>query len=227
MNEISRDLSLRRLLEGYHCDSPRRLHSCERSSGTQWKLQPLVFFYSFNFYILISNEVSTTPVLKSSVNCGHLQTRLKTVLYSYWIRAELDTDHLVGLYTMVKTPWLIRMAINFHLSFRIRLWTLVHVLIICYESYLRTLALLTHWGRVTHICVSNSTITGSDNGLSPGRHQAIIWTNAGILLIRTLGTNFSEILSEIHKLIEENVFENVCEISAILSRRQCVDMHTQ
>ena len=34
--------------------------------------------------------------------------------------------------------------------------------------------------------------------LSPGRRQAIIWTNAGILLIRTLGTNFSEILSEIH-----------------------------
>ena len=28
--------------------------------------------------------------------------------------------------------------------------------------------------------------------------QAIIWTNAGMLLIRTLGTNFSEILSEIH-----------------------------
>ena len=57
---------------------------------------------------------------------------------------------------------------------------------------------LTHWGRVTHICVGNLTIIGSDNGLSPGRRQAIIWTNAGILLIRTLGTNFSEILGEIH-----------------------------
>ena len=53
---------------------------------------------------------------------------------------------------------------------------------------------LTHWGRVTHICVSKVTITGSDNGLSPGRRQAIIWSNAGILLIRPLGTNFSEIL---------------------------------
>ena len=56
----------------------------------------------------------------------------------------------------------------------------------------------THWGRVTHICVSNPTIIGSDNGLSPSRCQAIIWTNAGILLIRPLGTNFSEILIEIH-----------------------------
>ena len=58
--------------------------------------------------------------------------------------------------------------------------------------------MLTHWGRVTHICVGNLTIIGSDNGLSPGRRQAIIWTNAGILLIRSLGTNFSEILGEIH-----------------------------
>ena len=58
--------------------------------------------------------------------------------------------------------------------------------------------MLTHWGRVTHIFVSKLTIIGSDNGLSPGRRQAIIWTNAGISLIRTLGTNFSEILGEIH-----------------------------
>ena len=57
---------------------------------------------------------------------------------------------------------------------------------------------LTHWGRVTHICVSSLTIVASNNGLSPGRRQAIIWTNAGILLIRSLGTNFSEILMEIH-----------------------------
>ena len=48
-----------------------------------------------------------------------------------------------------------------------------------------------------HICISKLTITGSDDGLSPGRHQAMIWTNAGILLIWTLATNFSEILSEI------------------------------
>ena len=56
---------------------------------------------------------------------------------------------------------------------------------------------LTHWGRVTHICVGNLTIIASDNGLSPGRRQAIIWNNAGILLIGPLGTNFSEILIEI------------------------------
>ena len=57
---------------------------------------------------------------------------------------------------------------------------------------------LTHWGRVTHLCVSNLKIIGPDNGLSPGRRQAIIWTNAMILLIGSLGTNFSEISIEIH-----------------------------
>ena len=57
---------------------------------------------------------------------------------------------------------------------------------------------LAHWGRVTHTCVSNLTIIGSVNDLSPGRHQAIIWTSAGILSIVPLGTNFSETVIEIY-----------------------------
>ena len=56
------------------------------------------------------------------------------------------------------------------------------------------ITLLPHWGQITHIFVSNLTIIGSDNGLSPGRRQAIIWTNGKILLIGPFGTNFSEIL---------------------------------
>ena len=39
---------------------------------------------------------------------------------------------------------------------------------------------LTHWGQVTHICV--------------GKLTTINWTNDGILLIGSLGSNFSEIL---------------------------------
>ena len=66
---------------------------------------------------------------------------------------------------------------------------------ILYGKYKTT---LTHWGRVTHICVSKLTIIGSDNGLSPDRRQAIIWTNAGILLIGPLGVNFNEILIKIN-----------------------------
>ena len=61
-----------------------------------------------------------------------------------------------------------------------------------------TLALVTHWGRVTHICVSKLTIIGSDNGLLPGQHQAIIWRDAGILLTEPLRTSCIEIVIEIY-----------------------------
>ena len=50
---------------------------------------------------------------------------------------------------------------------------------------------------MTHRCVSKLTIIGSDNGMSPG-HYPKFQTNVGILLIRPLGTNFSEILIKIH-----------------------------
>ena len=76
-------------------------------------------------------------------------------------------------------------------------WTNVDPIHLCIYSSLG-LNLLTHWGWMTHICVSKIIIIGSDNGLSPGWHKAIIWTNAVILLIWTLGTNFSEIFSKIH-----------------------------
>ena len=54
------------------------------------------------------------------------------------------------------------------------------------------------WRRVTHICISKIITIVSDNGLSPVWRQAIMWTNAGILLIGPLGINFSDILIEIH-----------------------------
>ena len=65
---------------------------------------------------------------------------------------------------------------------------------------------LTHWGQKTYICVGKLTIIASDNGLSPGRHQAIIWTNAGILFIGPLGTNFSEIVIEIHTFSVKKIY---------------------
>ena len=74
------------------------------------------------------------------------------------------------------------------------------------ESVFLRFAAYTHF---THICVSKLTIIGSDNGLSPGRRQAIIWTNAGILLIGPLGTNFSEILIEIHTFSSKKTHLNM------------------
>ena len=86
---------------------------------------------------------------------------------------------------------------------------------------------LTNWGWVTHICVGNLTIIGSENGLSPERHQAIIWTNAGILLIVPLGTNFSEISIGIQTFSFKKMhfkMSLVCEMASILFRPQCVEV---
>ena len=68
---------------------------------------------------------------------------------------------------------------------------------------------------MTNICVDKLTIIGSDNGLSPGRRQAIIRTNAGILLIGPLGTNFSEILIGIQTF-------SFKEMRLKVTRPQCV-----
>ena len=67
---------------------------------------------------------------------------------------------------------------------------------------------LTHWGRVTHRYIINLTIIGSDNGLSPGRRQAIIWTK-WILLIGPLGTNFSERLIEVHTFWFKKIYVKI------------------
>ena len=47
--------------------------------------------------------------------------------------------------------------------------------------YFISVVSLTHWGRVTYICVSKLDIIGSDN----------IWTNTNLLLIGPLGTNLN------------------------------------
>ena len=82
--------------------------------------------------------------------------------------------------------------------------------------------LLTHWGRVTHICVGKLTIIGSNNGLSPNRRQAIIWTNAGILLMGPLGTNFNENLIEIHTFSFKKMHLKMSSAKRRLLRPQCV-----
>ena len=71
---------------------------------------------------------------------------------------------------------------------------------------------------MTYICVSKLTIIGSDNGLSPGRCQAIIWTNDGILLIGALGTNFSEIVIEIQTF---SFWKNRLKVSSAKWRPFC------
>ena len=72
-------------------------------------------------------------------------------------------------------------------------YTLFIVGIHRHNTYSKTVAFLTQWGRVTLRCVGKLVIICSDNGFSPIRHQAITWTNADLLSIGLLGTYFSEI----------------------------------
>ena len=72
---------------------------------------------------------------------------------------------------------------------------------------------------MTHICVGKLTSIGSDDGLSPGRRQTIIWINAGILLIGPLETNFSEILIAIETV---SFKKKHLKMSSGKCRPQCV-----
>ena len=83
---------------------------------------------------------------------------------------------------------------------------------------------LTHWGRVTHICIGKLTIIGSDNGLSPGRRQAIDYLNQCWNIVNSkLRNKFQWFLKRNSSIfIQENAFENVVrKMAAILSRPQC------
>ena len=68
---------------------------------------------------------------------------------------------------------------------------------LCWRYHSLPLGQQSVFERVPRSNRSKIIIIGLDNGLAPGRRQAIIWTNAGTLLIWPLGTNFSEILIEI------------------------------
>ena len=83
---------------------------------------------------------------------------------------------------------------------------------------------------MTHICFSKLTIIGSDNGLSPGWRQAIIWSSEPMLEYYIVNSKLRNKLQwnlnrNSYIFIQENTFENVvCEMVAILSRPQCVEM---
>ena len=72
--------------------------------------------------------------------------------------------------------------------------------------------------RLSRACMLNKlTIISSDNGLAPGRYQAIIWTNAGILLIGSLGRNFSEILIQIHTFSFKKIHLQISSGNSVLN----------
>ena len=74
-------------------------------------------------------------------------------------------------------------------------WSNSGTFVVCYAALCSQCCI--NWGRVTHICVRNLITIGTDDGLLPGRRQAIIWTNARILLTGPLGKQFRDILIKI------------------------------
>ena len=74
---------------------------------------------------------------------------------------------------------------------------------------------------MTRICVGYLTIIGSDNGLSPGRRQAITW------IVNWTPRNKLQwnVNRNSYIFIQGNPFENVVwKMAAILSRPQCVNV---
>ena len=77
------------------------------------------------------------------------------------------------------------------------------------------------------MCVSILTHCGLlawYGNINLGQQQAIIWTNARILLIAPLGANFCEFFYQnSYIFIQENAFEKlIYKIAAILFQPQCV-----
>ena len=85
-------------------------------------------------------------------------------------------------------------------------------------------AIYQHWRWVTHICVSNLTIIGSDNGLSPGRRQVIIWTKMNIVYWALVNKLQWTLNRNLYISIQGNAFENVAwKMVAILSQPKYVN----
>ena len=119
--------------------------------------------------------------------------------YNIWSRDYMAT--ILQMIFVIIIPWqkmpIFWLQFHWNVLHRAQLIIIHHWFTKCLGAMQVTRHFLTQWGRVMHIWVGKLTTIASDNGLSPGRHDAIIWNNAGILLIGPLGINLSEILIEI------------------------------
>ena len=126
-----------------------------------------------------------------SLTCMHKLFCYRLYYIYYWCNGiHFVYLHLFILYIHICYIWL-----NKIIKHEQKFWIVVFVF--SFTKYNE----LTHWGRVTQVCISKLATIGSDDHLSPGGCQAITWTNAGTLLIAPLGTNFSEILIKIYAFL--------------------------
>ena len=133
----------------------------------------------------------------------------------------IQTDK-IWLFLYTWTNWI------YSILLKVFPWFMLLCFVVVQDYFIGTGAIisLTHWGCVTHICIGKLNIIGSDNGLSHGRRQAIIRTNAGWNIVNKtlrnkLQWNFNR---NSNIFIQENAFESVvCKKAAILSRPECVN----
>ena len=133
---------------------------------------------------IFSNNIKPSQFLNTWHTCPYIRTCfLYVIIWNGYIMFKM-----IGT---VRTKWMYRWG----------------------DATICTQILWTHLGRVTNICVSKWTTIGSDNGLSPGRHRAIIWANAGVLLIGPSGTDFTDILIDLihfHSRISSGKWRPFC-----------------
>ena len=69
---------------------------------------------------------------------------------------------------------------------------------------------LTNWSGVSRkLCLDNLAIIDSDNGLSPDRHQAIIWASGGIVDLTLRNKIQWNVNRNSNSFTQENAFERV------------------
>ena len=205
-----------------------------KAMNVEWNfLKPNWKSYSILNFSINFNKRLYISLSKIFYSTGSIETGLKLLTF-------IEFPDLNKVFVVVKdimcarwVHWLIlvlqtcRIAVSWYYLRWYCIWVIlakIYMLIkdIISAMWGRQYDILTHWGRVTHICVSKLTIIRSDNGLSPDRRQAIIWTNAGLLLIEPLGTNFSEILIEILTFS----FKKMClKVSSAKRRPFCLGLN--
>ena len=190
---------------------PNKKKGCSIAIFKQLLINFQLIFRKFTISKLIFNQFSNVAIFNQFANSGHVlfvtnfQLQFSTtVLNQYSNRAIVM--HFATLATSTIHPLArcnfqpISIKCNFqqifiswpHATYN-QVWIAIFTQWIPIQTDQCHLAPpSTYWGRRTHICLSKLTIIGS-----LGRRQAITWTNAGILLIGPLGTNFSEIIIRI------------------------------
>ena len=163
-----------------------------------------VTFVNRNFIVALIDAYSSSIIKRQGLN-SILITRSDSFI-SMIIRLSVSES------TVAKTSW--------SLVSTMEEFTAILLMLIPMRSHK-----LTHLCRVTHICVSKSTIIVSDNGLSPDRRPPSHYLNQCWNIVNwNLRNNLQwNINQNSYIFIQENAFENVVrKLAAILSLSQCV-----